>query len=391
MAGSTVLVLGGGIGGVVAATTLRRLLPRDARVVVVEREAQHVFWPSLLWLMTGSRKAQQVQRDLSPLAQQGVEVIRGEVTSFDPATQTAVVNGDSIQADATVIALGATLAPERIPGLVEGGHNFFTLDGAASFYEALREVREGRVVVLVSRTPFKCPAAPYEAAFLIDHYLRKHGRRGHVEVAVYAAEAAPMAVAGPAVSNAVVEFMRQRDIPYHPGESVVSVDPAGRRLSFASGSEVEYSLVAAVPPHEVPTVLREATLAPEGGWVAIDPATCETAHRNVFAVGDATGVMLAMGKPLPKAGVFAHVQAEAVANTIAVRLLGRGTERRFEGNGECFLELGDGRAAFARGNFYAQPVPEVRLFRPGRHWHAGKVAFERTWWQRYFSTPYAKR
>lgn len=384
MGSSSVLVLGGGIGGVVAAATLRRLLPRDHRVVMVEREAQHVFWPSLLWLMTGTRKVDQIRRDLAPLSRRGVEVIHGQVTSLDPATRTAVVDGDPIQADAIVIALGADLAPQRVPGLAEGGFNFFATDGAASFYEALRDLREGRVVVLISRTPFKCPAAPYEAAFLVDYYLRKQDLRGRVEVVVYAAEAAPMAVAGPAVSDAVVEFMRQRGIPYHPGESVVSVDPVGRRLVFASGSTVEYSLLAAVPPHEVSPVLREAGLAPEGGWVAIDSATCETPYPDVFAIGDATGIVLPTGKPLPKAGVFAHAQAEVVAHTVAARLLGQSAERRFDGNGECFLELGEGKAAFARGNFYAQPAPDVRLFRPGRHWHAGKVAFERMWWQQWF-------
>ena len=384
MEGRTVAILGGGIGGVVAATTLRRLLPRDHRVVLVERESRHVFWPSLLWLMTGTRRVDQVERDLSPLSRRGVEVIHGEVSAIDPATRTAFVDGNPVQADAMVIALGARLAPERIPGLSEGGYDFFTLEGAAKFYEALKQVREGRVVVLVSRTPFKCPAAPYEAAFLIDHYLRKEGRRQQVEVAVYAAEPAPMAVAGPAVSNAVIDFLGQREISYHPAESVLSVDPVGRRIKFASGSEVEYSLMAAVSPHEVSPVVVQAGLAPQDGWVKIDPATCETSRANLFAIGDATGVMLSMGKPLPKAGVFAHAQAEAVAHTITARLSGRGTERTFDGHGECFLELGEGKAAFARGNFYAEPVPDVRLFRPGRHWHAGKVAFERMWWKEWF-------
>ena len=49
----TVLILGGGVGGVVAATQLRKALPRQHRVVLVEREASFVFAPSLLWLMTG--------------------------------------------------------------------------------------------------------------------------------------------------------------------------------------------------------------------------------------------------------------------------------------------------------------------------------------------------
>jgi sulfide:quinone oxidoreductase len=91
-----------------------------------------------------------------------------------------------------------------------------------------------------------------------------------------------------------------------------------------------------------------------------------------------------MGKPLPKAGVFAHGQAESVAHTVASRLRGRGGARRFEGHGECFIEMGGGQAGFARGNFYAEPTPRVHMHRPGAHWHAAKVAFERNWWRTWF-------
>jgi cysteine sulfinate desulfinase/cysteine desulfurase-like protein len=54
----SVLILGGGVGGLVAAHRLRRALPATHRVVLVEREAQHVFAPSLLWVMTGQRSVQ---------------------------------------------------------------------------------------------------------------------------------------------------------------------------------------------------------------------------------------------------------------------------------------------------------------------------------------------
>lgn len=384
MAARTALVLGGGIGGVVAATELRKLLPSEHRVILVERSDRHVFWPSLLWLMTGTRKAEAVARDFAPLERRGIEVVHGTIEAIDPTERTVVVGDRTIRADAMVAALGAELVPERVPGLAEAGFNFFTADGAVHFYDALQGVREGRIVVLIAQTPFKCPAAPYEAAFLIDNYLRKHRLRQSVEVAVYAAEVAPMAVAGPTVSGAVVDLMAEREIAYRPNERVQSVDPANRYLRFESGLNADYTLLAVVPPHQVPSVLREAGLAPEGGWVTVDRVTCETPHPNVFAIGDAIGIPLAMGKPLPKAGVFAHAEAEAVAHTIAARLLGHGTEKTFDGHGECFLELGGGVAAFARGNFYAEPTPQVRLYRPGRHWHAAKVAFERTWWQRWF-------
>src|SRR3990172_9401513 len=51
MSGKTILVLGGGVGGLVAVNELRRRLPAEHRVVLIERNARHAFAPSLLWLM----------------------------------------------------------------------------------------------------------------------------------------------------------------------------------------------------------------------------------------------------------------------------------------------------------------------------------------------------
>ena len=384
MSGKTAIVLGGGVGGVVSASTLRRLLPKEDRVVLIERSGRHVFWPSLLWLMTGTRKAKDVQRDLSALRQPGIDVVTGEVTRIEPATRTAYLGDEALTGDALVIALGAELAPERIPGLTEAGRNFYTVEGATRLYEDLQTLREGRVVVLIAGVPFKCPAAPYEGAMLVDHLLRKRRVRDRVEVEVWAAEPAPMGVAGPAVSQGVRDLVAERGIPYHPSSQISRVDAANKRLHFESGDEVSYDVLAVVPPHVPPAIVQEAGLTAPGGWVDIDRESCETRFDSVFAIGDVTGVMLAMGKPLPKAGVFAHMQAEAVARTIAARWTGKGDEGRFSGNGECFIEMGAGVAGFARGDFYAEPAPEVKMFRTGRHWHVAKVALEKNWWRSWF-------
>ncbi|MGH9578722.1 MAG: NAD(P)-binding protein, partial [Terriglobales bacterium] len=77
--GKTVLVLGGGIGGTVAATRLRRMLPREHRVVLVERQPQYVFSPSFLWMMIGQRGADQISRPMRALAKHGIELIQGTI------------------------------------------------------------------------------------------------------------------------------------------------------------------------------------------------------------------------------------------------------------------------------------------------------------------------
>lgn len=375
----TVIVLGGGVGGVVTARELRRRLPRRHQVVLVDRERDHLFAPSLLWLLVGKREAGDIQRPLERLARAGLTVRRGEIERIDPATREVTVSGETLKADYLVVALGAELAPEAIPGLQAAGHNFYTLSGAESLRDALATIERGRVVVLTAAPAYKCPAAPYEAALLIDDLLRRRGRRDAVEVDVYAAEPGPMGVAGPTVSGAVKEMLAARGIPYHPEHQVKRVDVAAKRIEFANGDSAAYDVLAYVPPHRAPRVIRDSSLIGDNGWIAVDRQTLATAFPGVFAIGDVVSIPLKLGKPLPKAGVFAHGQAEVVAANIAAAIAGEPATRRYDGHGGCFIETGGGKAGFGDGDFYAEPTPTVKLRAPGRRWHLGKVLFEKAW------------
>lgn len=379
----TTLVLGGGVGGLVTARTLRKRLSREHKIILVDRESEHVFAPSLLWLMVDDRSADSISRPFSRLERYGIGVRRGEIDRIDPEHRRVVVSGEEIAADFLVISLGATLAPESIAGLSDAGHNFYTLAGAQTLRDALRAFSGGRVVVLTAAPAYKCPAAPYEAALLIESHLRKRGV-GQLTVDLYAAEPGPMGVAGPDVSQAVRHMIEERDIAYHPGHQVVSVDASAKQIAFANGTTADYDLLAYVPPHRAPSVVVDAGLTTESGWIAVDRHTMETSFEHVFAIGDVVGIPLELGKPLPKAGVFAHGQAEVVAGNIAAIVAGRAPEQRFDGHGECFIEMGGGRAGFGGGDFYAEPTPIVKLKQPGRRWHWGKVLFEKQWLWRTF-------
>lgn len=379
MPGRTILILGGAIGGIVAARRLRKALPREHRVVMVERETNHLFAPSLPWLMVGLRRPEQISRPLPSFAGRGVEIVRGTVEGIDPGNRSARVNGREIKADYLIVALGAELAPETVPGLPLAGHDFYTLAGAESLRDARLALRRGRIIVLISSVPFKCPAAPYEAAMLLEYDSRKRKLRDSLRVDVYTPEPGPMPVAGPKVSAGIRGMIEAKGIGFHPEHAVSAVDPAARRISFANGASADFDLLAYVPPHRPPAVVRESGLAGESGWVPVDRARLETRFAGVFAIGDVTGIMLKMGRPLPKAGVFAHGEAEIVADNIALEITGKGERRTFDGHGECFVEVGDGKAAFGTGDFYAEPVPEVRLRGPNRALHLGKIAFEKYW------------
>ncbi len=375
----TALILGAGLGGIVAAQSLRRALPRTDRVVLIDRAAQHVFPPSLLWLLVGNRQAPQISRPLQQLSGQGIDFIRGEVRQIRPQERAVDVDGRTLNGDALVIALGAEYNPAAVPGLAQAGHCLYTLEGASAGHAALRAFNGGRIVILTAAPAYKCPAAPYEAALLVEAYLRRRGIRERTQIEFYAAEPQPMVVAGPELGAAVRGMLEARSIRYSPQHQVSAVDAAARRLAFANGAGAEFDLLLYVPPHQAPAAIRESGLANESGWIPVDRHTLETRFAGVYAIGDVTVIPLKMGRPLPKAGVFAHAQAEIVVHNIVAAWTGRGAPRQFSGDGACFIESGSGRAGMAQGNFYAEPVPAIRLRTPSVLWHAAKVLFEKHW------------
>ncbi len=379
------MVVGGGVGGFSAATALRRRLGSEHRVVLVERTGRHVFTPSLLWLMVGRRRPADLVRDLSRLERRGIEVRRAEVLAVDAQRKVAETSAGALPYDFLVLAPGAELAPEAVPGLAGAAHSFYDLDGAVRLWGALRGFREGRLALVVAGLPYKCPAAPYEAALLIEDYLRRAGRRDRVELAVYTPEPFPLPTAGETLGRAVQRLLEERGIAFHPGRRLVAVDGEGRRLSFEDGSSADYDLLVAVPPHRPPALVAASGLGGPGGWLSADPLTLRAGHEGVYALGDAVALPLPgryrpdVPLTLPRAGVFAHAQAEVAAANVAEEVEGRALRHTFSGFGFCFLEVGRGKAGAACGDFYATPAPAVRMFPPRRLWHLGKVVFERTW------------
>lgn len=381
---STIVVLGGGIGGMVAANEIRRQLPAAHRVVLVEKNGQHAFAPSFLWLMTGDREPDQIRRPLAGLLRRGVEIVQAEVVSIDPVVRKVRTSANEVAYDHLIVALGADLAPDAIPGLATS-HTFFTLEGATVLRDALSTFSGGCIAVVVSAMPYKCPGAPHEGAMLIADYFRRRGLSTKVKIHLFTPEPQPMPVAGPQLGEAVRGMLESKGIEFHPLHKLTAVEPGARELTFDNGQQFRYDLLVAVPPHRAPKVVVEAGLTNQAGWVPVDPHTLDTNQNGVCAIGDVTAIPIpGRWKPevplmLPKAGVFAHAQAEVVAQRIVADILGRPRQATFCGDGYCMLEAGEDLAGFAFGNFFAEPAPNVQLRQISKAWHLGKVLFEK-WW-----------
>jgi len=377
-AGCTV-VLGGGTGGLVAACELRQRLPSGHRIMLVDRAANHLYQPSLLWQMVGERRLSQFSRPLERLQRKGIEFRNAEAEALDLDDRVVVTSDGNLDYDSLIVSLGAQLAPETVKGFEEMAFNLYTAEGCDRIHAALRDFTEGVVGILIPALPFKCPAAPYEAAFLTESYLRKKGIRRNVEVHLFTPEHTPMPVAPAALGDSMADMLAARGIQYHPLFTFQELRPATREVIASDGRAHRVDLLICVPPHQAPEVIRSSPLLGVSGFVHVDPRTLRTDYEDVYAIGDVATIKLPNGKALPKAGVFAHAEAKTVAQRIADAAEGKKPDTVFSGNGYCWIELGDGRAGFAGGNFYAEPEPRIKIRRPGRPLHWGKIAFEK-WW-----------
>jgi len=382
MSTTKTLILGGGFGGIAAANTLRGLLGPEHAITVIDKSARFYVGAGKTWIMLGERSFEQISQDRRALLDPGVAFVEAEVAGLDLANRSAAVAGasgapETLAWDHLVVALGADVNLAGVPGLAGAAHTFYTVEGAEKLREALARFEGGEVVILIPKVPFKCPPAPYEAAMLLHAAFERRGSGDWARIAIHTAEGVPMATAGPEMGQFIKAELAERGIGYHPQRVVARVDGPARRVVFQDGTEVDYELLIAVPPHEAPRVVREAGLTNPAGWIPVDPGTLRVqatgagdAPADVYAIGDVTSVPLpGRFKPeiplaLPKAGVFAEAGGRVVAHQIAARVLGRATEERFDGRGFCYLETGAGRAVRAEGAFFALPHPVMEKRTP---------------------------
>ena len=377
-----VLILGGGSGGLATAGRLKELLGNKISVTVIDKQRSFVLGFSLLRIMTGEKSEQEVTVSKEKVSQKGIKFINTEVNRIDVNNGIVTTGQGEFAYNYLVVALGAELAPEKVPGF-ESAFHMYTLEDAKKLRDALSSFRGGSIRLIISSTPFKCPPAPYEAAMLIDDYLRSKGLRDKSDIQIFTPEPQPMPIAGPEVGDTVISMLNEKRIGFHNNAKVSSIDGSSKQIVFENGTREKYDLLIAIPPHTSPKVVRESDLADAAsGWIPVDPKNMQTRHDRVYAIGDVAAVKLpSSGMMLPKAATFAFGQAEIVASNIASLVLGTET-RSWDGFGECFIETGSGNAGYGSGSFYASPKPVINLQIPSKELRERKDAWGNYWTKR---------
>lgn len=368
---SEIVILGGGVGGTLVANLLARKLNRQqAHITLIDRTGRHIYQPGWLYIPFGGAPPEQLERSERSLLQRKVALVIGDVQTINRAERRIdMADGTSIPFDYLILATGARLAPETLPGYDAGAHHFYNAEAALRLHAALRDFQGGRILVGVADIPYKCPPAPLEFTFLLDDYLHQRGLRERSEIVYLSPINRVFTIES--VSQFVTPMLEERGIHYELFFNTESIDPHARTISSMEGTTLNYDLLVLVPPHRGTHVVLNAGLGDAQGWVPTDRETLQSkADPNIFVIGDATDL------PVSKSGSAAHFEAKVVAQRIAAAVLHHTDDTRYTGQVMCFLETGRGQASQLVFDYTHPPQPP----QPNQFYHYEKVLFNRAYW-----------
>jgi sulfide:quinone oxidoreductase len=378
-----VVVLGAGFGGLELTTMLSDALGDALDITLIDKGDTFVFGFSKLDVMFGRQIPADVRHPYRDIAKPGVRFLQSTIRSIDPGARRTVTDDGTFEADVLVVALGADYDMAATPGLVEGGHEFYTVAGAFALREVLPRFERGPAIIGVCGKSFKCPPAPSETALLLHDYLTTRGRRGATEISVVMPFGTPIPPS-PDTSQAILAAFAERGIRFVKDSLVKALDPGRKVAVLGDGAEMPYELFLGVPVHRVPQVVVESGLAAHPhDWVPVNKQTLETRFLGVYAVGDVNGV------GTPKAGVFAEGSAQVVAAAIIARLRGGPLPDAYKGTGSCYVGFGHSQVGRVDVDFLSGPKPTGTFQAPSEALVAEKALFGSSRLQRWFGRPRA--
>ncbi|AKG91504.1 putative NAD{FAD}-dependent dehydrogenase [Geoglobus ahangari] len=369
-----IVILGGGVAGTLTANYLVPKIRGEIRdgnveVTLITDRPYQVYEPGFLYLIFNRLGEAELKRDIRELLDPAVNIVIDRATKIEAENNRVVTENGVYDYDYLVIATGARVVPEEIPGLKEGGHWFYNFEGAVRLREALAKFTGGKVVVSVMGVPHKCPVAPMEVSFILHDFLKRRNLRDKSEI-LYTYPINKIFTMDPVVEM-IQPMFDERGIQYKTFFNPLEVDAKNKKIITLEGEEESYDLLIAIPPHRGAKVVEDSGLGDKGGWVPTDRYTLKVeGYENMYALGDATNL------PVSKAGSVAHFQAEVVAENLAAEIEGIEPTAMFNGKAFCFIETGWEEATYIWFDYYTPPQPVM----PSKFVHFVKMAYNKAYW-----------
>jgi sulfide:quinone oxidoreductase len=387
-----VVIIGAGLGGLPTAYELRHLLPRKHQIILISDKPEFTFIPSLPHIAFKLTSLEKIQLNVKKLVKnRAIDWVLGQVAALNPYAKQITVGDKTIDYDYAVIATGASLKLDAIPGLgPEGGytHSVCNPHHAVLAREAWQKFEQNPGHLVVGAVPgASCMGPAYEFALLADCMLRKKGLRDKASITFVTPEpyAGYLGIGGMANSGKLVtELMQERNVELIENAAITEIEP--QKILLADGRELPFEYAMLIPPFCGAKFLRDVPgLTDAKGFVPVIPTYQHPDFPSLYSLGVA--VQLFPPKPtaipigVPKTGQMTESMGMAVAHNIA-RELGAIEAEPVTATLEaiCMADFGDSGILFVANPVLPDPATGKRRWAfAARGWWVSwlKTAFEK--------------
>ena len=284
------LLAGAGHAHLALLASLKEQPLRGLRITLVSPLERQIYSGMLPGVIAGHYRREEAEIDVARLAERAyVEFRPGALARFDAQQRSVFLqDGSEIAFDLASFNVGSRIEP-AIPGAAYAT--------AAKPFESLLERLEQRPFRRIAIAGGGAGGAELAMA------LRFRG----AAVTLYSEH--PMSP--PALAGRAEHTLRRAGVDFRPGMAVSAIEPGP--LVVAGASRQEFDLVLLATGGAPLPWLKSSGLARDArGFAEVRETLQSTSHPHVFAAGDCASLR---GATLPKSGVYAVRQGEALAQT----------------------------------------------------------------------------
>ena len=392
---SKIVVLGGGLGGTIAAYELSAKLHGRAHITLVSNQPNFTFVPSNPWVAVRWRKPEEITVELEPIMKRKkIGFSSAGAKRLHPEESRIELNdGTELNYDYLVIATGPALAFDEVPGLGPKGFtkSVCQTDHAAAAAEAFEQLASNPGPIIVGAAAgASCFGPAYEFAMILDTELKRRKLRHKVPMTFVTPEPyiGHLGLDGVGDTKSLLESeLRDRHIKWITNAKIESVEPSvmhvaeiGDDGTVRAKQALQFRFAMILPAFKgVPAVFGIEGLTNPRGFILVDKHQRNPKFPNVFAIGVCIAIPpvgpTAVPVGVPKTGFMIESMTSAVVANISSLLDGHEPRSQATWNAVCLADFGDGGVAFV-----AEPeIPprNVNWSAQGRWVHLAKVAFEK--------------
>lgn len=392
---ANIVILGAGLGGVIAAYEVKEQLRPEDKITVIGQGKTYHFVPSNPWVAVNWRKKEEIEIDLEKaFAKHHINFNPIGAKKVNPSENKVELNdGSEIAYDYLVIATGPELAFDEIEGLGPDGYtqSICHVDHAVKAYEKFEEFCKNPGPIIIGAVQgASCYGPAYEFLMIVETELRRRKIRDKVPMTFVTSEpyVGHLGLDGVGDTKGLLESaMRERYIKFITSAKVKKIE-AGNMIieeinedgSVKAEKTLPFGFSMMLPAFRgVKAIYGIDKLVNPRGFVIVDKNQRNPTYPNIFAIGVCVAIAPQAPTPVacgvPKTGFMIESMVTATAHNIGAIL--RGNEPKSEGtwNAVCLADFGDSGVAFV-----AQPQipPRNRNWSSSGKWvHMAKIGFEK--------------